>query len=93
MSAIRKQVPTIHHHLQRQHCPVVFHPENGEHGGQERGISRQPDVGGRNLVRTAQAVNAMLQPVLGDVAINKRIVGDGRETKQEKQPQPKPRLT
>ena len=88
MSAIRKQVPTIHHHLQRQHCPVMFHPEDGKHGGQECGVSRQADVGGRNLVRTAQAVNAMLQPILGDVAINEGVVGDGRETKQEKQPQP-----
>ena len=54
---------------------------------QKCGISRQPNVSRRNFVRTAQAVDAVLQPVLGDVAVDEGI-GEWRETKQEEQPQP-----
>jgi hypothetical protein len=30
----------------------------------------------------------MLQPVLGDVTVDERVVGNGGETKQEQEPQP-----
>ena len=78
----------VHEHLQHQHRAIVLHAKYGKRGSQKRRISRQADVRGGNLIRTAQAVNAMLQPVLGDVAVDEGIGGDGRETKQEQEPQP-----
>ena len=73
----------IHEHLHHQDSPVVFHTEDGKHCGQKRGISRQPDVRRRNLVRTAQAVDPMLQPVFGDVTVNEGIGGDAGKRKMK----------
>ena len=66
----------------------MLHTEYGKHGNQKRGISGQADVSGRYL-GAAEAIDAVLQPILGDVAVDKGIGDDGREAKQEKNPQPK----
>src|SRR5207245_7063539 len=53
-------------------------------------ISWQTDVGRRNFFRLAQAVNAVLQPVFGNVAVNERIRSDSWKTKNKEQPQRNP---
>jgi hypothetical protein len=76
----------VHEHLNNQDCAIVLHTKDGEYPGEKRGISRQPDIGGRNPV-TAQSVNSMLQPVLGNVPIDKGVGRDCRKTENEQQPQ------
>src|SRR5450432_558355 len=62
----------------------MLHAEDRKYRGEKRGISRQPDIGRRNPVAT-QSVNAILQPILGDIPIDKGVRGDGRKTKNEQQ--------
>src|SRR5581483_2812267 len=65
----------------------MLHAEDGEDEGQERRISRQANVSGRNFFGAAEAVDAVLEPVFGNVAINKRVGHNSRKAENKQQPQ------
>ena len=73
----------IHKHLQHQHCAVVLYAKNRKCGSQKRRISRQSDVRRGNLVGPTLAINSMLKPVLGNVAIYEGVSGDTGKPKYE----------
>src|SRR5579862_6282332 len=61
----------------------MLNAENREDYGKESGIAGKSQSGRRDLRAAAKAIDAMLEPVLRDVAINERIRSDGREPKHE----------
>ena len=65
----------------------MFHAKNRENRCQESGVSRQANVGWGNVIHAAQAVNSVLQPVLGDVAVNERVCRDSGKAQNEYQAQ------
>src|SRR5207247_3652913 len=80
----------IHEHRRNEDRAIVLHAEDGEDEREKCWISWQTDVGRRNFFRPAQAVNAVLQPVFGNVAVNERIRSDSWKTKNKEQPQRNP---
>ncbi len=70
-----------------ERCPVVFHPEDGKHCCEEGRISRQADVSRGNFVEAAQAINSMLQPILGNVSVNERVSRDCGKAENKQQTQ------
>ena len=76
----------VNEHLDEQHCAVMVHAEDGEDERQKRRVAGQADIGGRDFP-AAQAVNPMLQPVLGNVAVDEGIGDDSGKAKEENQPQ------
>ncbi len=63
--------------------------EQHKAGGQKRRIAGQANPRGPRAFGVAEAVDAVLEPVLGDVAVNQRIAGHVRESKVEEKPQRK----
>src|SRR5262249_15642975 len=77
----------VHEHLADEHGAVVLHAKNREDECEKCGIPRKTDVGGRDLLSPTQTVNAVLQPVFSDVAVDERIRGDAGKVKNKKEPQ------
>src|ERR1700674_2661529 len=65
----------------------MLHSKNSKHCREKCGISRKAAAGGRNFLRPTEAVDSMLQPVLGDVSVNEGIRGHCREAKNEQKAQ------
>ena len=65
----------------------MLHSENCKHCREKCGISREAYESRRDFLRPAQAIDSMLQPVLGDVSINKGIRGYCRKAKNEQKAQ------
>ena len=65
----------------------MLHSKNCKHCGKKRWISRETDAGRRNLLRPAEAVDSVLEPVFSDVSVNEGIGGHCRETKNEQKAQ------
>ena len=65
----------------------MLHAEDREDERQERRITRQANVSGRDFVRPAQAINSVLQPIFSDVAVNEGVGHNSWKAKNEKQPQ------
>ncbi len=63
--------------------------EEHEASGKECGIAGQADPRGPRTFGMAEAVDAVLQPVPGDIAVNQRIAGYMRESKVKEKPQDK----
>src|ERR1700730_5855027 len=62
----------------------MFHAEDGENRCQKRRVPGQANVRRRDIIHTAQAVNPMLQPVLGNVAVDERVGRDSGKAENEK---------
>ena len=65
----------------------MFHAEHCPDGGEKHGVSWQADEGRRGTIRRAQAVDSVLQPILGNVAVDERIVRNPGNPEKEDQPQ------
>src|SRR5207253_6849983 len=65
----------------------VVWSENRKYQGQKCGISRQPYVGGNDVSVIADAVNTVLEPVLGDIRVDLRIINDGGKSDNKEEPQ------
>ena len=77
--------PEIREHLYEQHGPVMLHAKDGKNECEKCRIARQTNVCRRDFVRTAEAVNSVLQPILGYVAVNERVSNDPRKPENEDQ--------
>src|ERR1019366_1399287 len=73
--------------LHQQDGVVMLASEQQEAGSQKRGIAGQADPGRPRPLGMAQPVDAVLEPVLGDVPVNQRIAGYMRESNVEEKPQ------
>ena|SRR3984893_14403175 len=62
----------------------MFHAEDGENRCQKRRVPGQANVRRRDIIHTAQAVNPMLQPVLGNVAVDEGVGRDSGKAENEK---------
>ena len=65
----------------------MLHAEDGKDERQKRGIARQANVGRGDFVRAAEAINSVLQPVLGNVTVDEGVGHNSWKAKNEKQPQ------
>ena len=61
--------------------------EQHKTGGQKRRITWQPNPGRVNPVAVGQPEDALIEPILGDVAIDERVAGNVREPEVEEEPQ------
>ena len=75
--------------LHQQDGVVMLAPKQHKAGGEEGGIARQADPGWLRALGMRQPVDAVVEPVPGDIAVNQRIAGDVWESKVEEQPQSK----
>ena len=64
---------------------VMLHAEEAEADGEEDGVAGEADDGGAGRwtgsagAEVAEAVDAVLQPVFGDVAVDECVAGDARD--------------
>ena len=87
MSAIRKQVARSNSDLNQQDRTKIVRSEDGEDRGQECGISRQPGKGRHDRAGIGNAVDAVMEPVFGDVGVKAGVVHDGRKAEDAQEPQ------
>src|SRR5947209_15091422 len=61
--------------------------KDGEHQCQERGVTGQANQRRADIRPVCQTVNAMIEPVLGDVAVDEAVASDMRIAENKEQPQ------
>ena len=62
-------------------------PKMAKIAARKAGIAGQAGVGRHGAGEPSQAIDAMPQPVLGDVTVAERVDGDGGKAKQEEEAQ------
>ncbi len=67
----------------------MFAPEQQEAGGKKSRITGQTNPGWLRTFGVRQAEDAMIEPVVGNVAVYQRIAGDVGKFEVEQQPQSK----
>ena len=86
-SAMRKQPATSMTICTSRTALIMLASEQRKAGGQKRRIAGQANPGRPRAFGVGQAEDAVVEPVLGDVAVNQRIAGDVRESNVEEKPQ------
>ena len=77
----------IHNHLRKQRGTIVLHAGNLESQCQEAGISGKADISRLHPAAGGQSIDSVSEPILGDVAINERVAGDGGIAEDKEQAQ------
>lgn len=77
----------IEQNLNQKHCPKIVAAKDGKDGSQERRISGKPGEGGGDHAGVGDAVNAMLEPVPGDIGVEAGVVDDGGKAQDQKEPE------
>src|SRR3984885_3608679 len=79
--------PQIEHDLDQQDGTEIAPAEHGEDRREKCRIARQAGKRRHNLAGIANPVDAVLQPVHGDIGVQARIVDDAGKVHQKEQPQ------
>ena len=86
-SAMTKQPAMSMSDLSQQYGVVVFASEEREAQREKGRVAGQADPGWPNALSVSQTEDAVVEPVLGDVAVDQRIAGYVRKAKIEDQTQ------